>query len=764
MTSVRQCTPACTAWLLPAGTLFFSCGIYIGRSALSWHWALAMLGLALGAAVISRGRRRMTAALAAALALGILAGWHAWHPATPAPGNYAVRGTVTQQPRLREDGRVQSILADVTLDGKPAGSAYWTFYLPEGEAPPAWLKPGVQLQGEGKVYLPSGQTNPYGYDFRESLLQKGIAVGLYTEDALTVSPQGFSLWGKLAEWRYQLSLRLRETMGEEAGALASEMLLGLRDALPEADRSAFRELGMAHVLCISGYHVGVLAGILLLLLRPLPIPRGWRVCLEAAVLLSYCAFTGGNAPVLRAAGMLLWREIARLRQRQVLPLHILCITALMQLAGNPTILTSASFQLSYSAMLGLTLVYPWLKHRCSFCRPWLQKIWLSFCAVLSAQLGILLPQLYWFGELPLAAVLMNMLVMLLISGLMVLYWLTLAALPVPGLATLLGTVSAGATRLLLTAIRYLASLELATLWTRQADVLTLVGWALLLCGLSFLLPQRLERFRRPLQVSGLLLILLILLPLPRQDAFYIQFDTGDADAAVLQDGRMTVVIDTGENGNEVAGWLQARREKAEVLVLTHLHADHAGGLRAMLDAGIPVGICYLPDRAQVPVIDEEVLPLLEELAATGTELRVLHRGDVLELEGIRLTAVWPEVGRSSAGHDANDVCLVLYAEVGGVTMLLTGDLSGRYERYAAMPADVLKIAHHGSTSATSPAFLAAVSPQTLLLSNRDEEREHRMAELAGEIPLYSTARCGAVTLTFPGDGTFTVEGFLPFTE
>ena len=227
---------------------------------------------------------------------------------------------------------------------------------------------------------------------------------------------------------------------------------------------------------------------------------------------------------------------------------------------------------------------------------------------------------------------------------------------------------------------------------------------------------------------------------------------------------MTVVIDTGENGNEVVGWLQARREKAEVLVLTHLHADHAGGLRAMLDAGIPVGVCYLPDRAQVPVIDEEVLPLLEELAATGTELRVLHRGDVLELEGIRLTAVWPEAGRSSAGHDANDVCLVLYAEVGGVTMLLTGDLSGRYERYAAMPADVLKVAHHGSSSATSPAFLAAVSPQALLLSNRDEEREHRMMELAGEIPLYSTARCGAVTLTFPGDGTFTVEGFLPFTK
>ena len=111
-----------------------------------------------------------------------------------------------------------------------------------------------------------------------------------------------------------------------------------------------------------------------------------------------------------------------------------------------------------------------------------------------------------------------------------------------------------------------------------------------------------------------------------------------------------------------------------------------------------------------------------------------------------------------------DALVYRLQESGPDYLLLTGDLSGRYEQYAAMPADVLKVAHHGSSSATSPAFLTAVSPQTLLLSNRDEEREHRMAELAGEIPLYSTACCGAVTLTFPGDGTFTVEGFLPFTE
>ena len=90
-------------------------------------------------------------------------------------------------------------------------------------------------------------------------------------------------------------------------------------------------------------------------------------------------------------------------------------------------------------------------------------------------------------------------------------------------------------------------------------------------------------------------------------------------------------------------------------------------------------------------------------------------------------------------------------------MLLMGDLPGKYEHYLSLPADILKASHHGSADATSPAFLAEVDPQLILLSNKDEEREARMAELAGEIPLYSTAECGAVTVRFLGDGQFTVE-------
>ena len=122
-----------------------------------------------------------------------------------------------------------------------------------------------------------------------------------------------------------------------------------------------------------------------------------------------------------------------------------------------------------------------------------------------------------------------------------------------------------------------------------------------------------------------------------------------------------------------------------------------------------------------------------------------------------LAALWPEADRVSALHDANDVCLVLQADIAGVTMLLASDLPGVYEKYISVPADVLKVAHHGSADSTTPEFLAAVDPQILLLSNRLESRELRMAEAAGKIPLYTTEKHGGITIRFLGDGAYTVD-------
>ena len=758
---LRRFTPTASyhAWLLPLGTLGLMGGIILGRDMENMLPVCAALGFAVLAAIISRKCQRTWAVAMMAVCVGTLLGSRAYHPRMPAEDVYTVCATVADEVAKDVDDQVQTLLTDVKLNGMPALDAYWTYYLDEGESAPAWLRPGAQLTMTARVYHPSGQTNPGGFDFKEYLLQRGVKIGLYGADELVEASHGFSLRGATAALRHDLSQRLMDVMGDEAGAYASAMLLGTKDFIPSGDKDTFRRLGIAHILSVSGFHVGVLAGMLYVVLRPLPVGLKGRTGVEAAVFLAYCLLTGGNAPVIRASAMLLWREFTHIRNRQHLPLHMVCVTASLQLLFNPTLLTSASFQLTYGAMLGLLLVFPWMRKQRACRSAAGQKLWDAFCASLAAQLGILAPQLYWFGELPLLAVLLNMAVIPLAAALISLYWLTLFALPIPGLRELLGLCSAAVTRLLLCVVRWMGSWEWVSFWTRQADIFTCIGWLLLLLGLSAL-PRRIRRIRPGLIVAGLLLVLTLLIPLREDSTTYTQFDVGNADAAILQDKDMTIVIDAGDLDQTIASYLHQRRRNIDVLILTHLHIDHAGGLAAVLEEGIPVDVCYLPADAQTPVIDETALLLVQALEETGAELRYLHRGDVIDLPSGRLTALWPMVGRVAPFHDANDTCLVLHGEVAGVTMLLTGDLTGKYEHHLPMSADILKAAHHGSTSATSPEFLAAVDPQIILLSNKDERREARMAELAGNIPLYSTAECGAVTIAFRGNGEYAVMPFL----
>lgn len=492
MHSVPRSTPKHIAWLLPAGTLFFMCGILLGRIISGMLPALIALCLSVCAALLSRGWRRTLALLLMALSLGTGLGWHAYHPALPAEGVYTIQATVADEV-VQEGTHVQTVLTGVTLDGKSADDAYWTFYLKDGEAPPEWLVPGARVELTAEVYHPGGMTNPNGFNFREYLLQRGIRIGVYGADGLTQADAAFSLKGSLAALRHTLTNRLTAVMGDEGGAYAAAMLLGTKDFIPEDDLAAFRDLGIVHILSVSGFHVGVLSAWLLLLLRPLPISRRARLLAEALLLGFYCLLTGGNAPVLRAVTLLLLRELTHVCRRQVLPLHLLCAAACLQLCIHPTLLTSASFQLTYSAMLGLLLVFPWLKSRLLCRTPWGTRLWEAFAASLSAQLGLLFPLLYWFGKLPLLSILLNMAVIPLSGLLMALYWLTLALLPIPLLGEMAGTLSAWGTSAFLSAVRALAALEAGTVWTRQPGLLVFAGWCLLLFSLSTLVPRRMAR-------------------------------------------------------------------------------------------------------------------------------------------------------------------------------------------------------------------------------------------------------------------------------
>ena len=747
------------AWLLPPAAFFLAAGILLGRGMASplLPWLACIPALA--AVILLRERFRFAACMVLCLVLGSAAGQMAWHPALPPEGDYEVRGIVSDEIRRGRYGQVRTVLTGVALNGRPLSSgAYWTFYTDEDTLPEG-LYPGKEVSFRASLYYPSGASNPDGYDFREELLRRGVTVCVYGDEGLAVSaPSEFSFAGAAASLRARLAALLVERMGEESGGYTAALLLGSRSLVPSEDRAAFARLGIAHLLAVSGFHTGILVLLLSALLRLLHLPPSARLAVCGVVLLCYCALCGMSPPVLRASLLLVLVRGSKLLNRPAVGLHLLCAVMILMLLWSPVQLTGVSFQLTFGAMLGLTLITPYLDRLDPFRSKLLRKLWSSFAVVIGAELGVLLPVLSCYQKLPLLALLVNLPASLYASVLIAVDWLVLVLLPLPFLCAVPAAAAGFMTALLLRFVRSASSLPGITLWTHAPTLLTVAG-VLAFCGALCILFRPSRRTRLLCLAAGAAVTCFSLLPVPHRGTEYIQFSVGNADAAVLWDEDTVWVMDTGTDDGVLSGFLRRNRLTPDAVILTHLHSDHAGGLQSLLDDEIPVRLLYLPEGAREQQVDESILLLIDAFRDAGAEIRELSRGDILSLPSGAMEVLWPESGRVRRAQDANNYSLAVRLVLRGVTMLQAGDLSGLYETYAAVPADLLKAAHHGSASSTSDAFLSAVDPQAVLLSCRHISRHEAFSGRIGNTPVWSTAVSGALTVRFR-EGAFEIIPFL----
>jgi competence protein ComEC len=746
--------------LLPCAALLMMAGIALGFQAPTSAMPMLCVSAALvGLLLLGRRRTRAAGCLLLTFLLGAALGIRTANPTLPPEGDAQVTGVVAGEVDFRaEKGQVRVILRDVTLNGERiASGAYWTFYLKADEKIPDCLTPGARISMTAEVYHPQGQRNPHGYDFRQALRQKNILIGLYGAAKLQALPDGLSLYGLAARFNHRMAQTLRDVCGEKAGQLASAVLLGMRDEVPDEEQEQFRRLGIAHILSVSGFHVGVLVALLALLMMPVK-HRRLRMTLTLPMLLAYAFLTGGNAPAVRA--VLLWALVCwgRIRHKRVLMPHVLCASAMIQLMFAPAQLFSASFQMTYGVMAAICGITAQTAPNAQKKRGWKGKILSLLSVSAAAQFGVLLPELYWFGRVPLLGIAVNVLLVAGMNVLLLLDWVTLLLTPIPWLAALPGAATRAVSEGFLHLVNVLGRFA-PTLWTRQPDAWVVLGWLLVLIALLPFGKSRNRwqnrKKRLPMLAAGAVLMATILLPAPFSGTEYIQLDMGDADAAVLRQEKHVLVVDAGEYGGDLASYLRAEHLPVDLLVLTHLHSDHAGGVRELLDEGIPIRRCVMPSGALEADFDEEVLPLLARMEENGTVIETVCRGDILQWAEGKLTVLFPPEGFSAS--NANDGSMALLVEAEGVKLLLTGDLSARYGQYAAVSADVVKAAHHGSKNGTTQAFLDESAPTAVLVSTKRENAADYLRGIT-DADVYSTLESGAIIIRM-ADSCFTIEQF-----
>lgn len=696
-------------------------------------------------------KSRLPGFLIAALFIGMLLGGVSAHPALPGEGRFHVTGVLSADAVLRPDGKAAGYLERVRLSSDSGETAvsklYWTYYPDADE--PFLPKEGDLVSFEGRVYHPKGQENPYGFDFRMYLLQKGVPAAVSgASDARRLSHPGRGLRSVLYRLRQALAEKTNRIFGED-GALPQALLLGERESLPEETVKGFRDAGAAHVLAVSGLHVGLLAAVLMIALRRFLSPKA-RFWVLFGFLLCYCALLGFPAPVTRASILLLIASFRRVVRRAADPLSALSAAFLLILLVWPLDLFSVSFQLSFCAVLGIVILGPEVKRRLSFVAS--SSVRDSVSTTVSATAGVVLPSIQVFHRFSWVGLIINPLLCAVFGVL----------LPVYGLILVLGCISLPlgqffaqwinpVTRGVIACISFLGNLPFASVRVPSLPWYAAAAWAVL-CVLATRYVLLRGKTKAVLSLALALASAAIWHFSRCTDVQYIQFSMGQADCAMILDGAETVLIDAGEYGGDPADYLLSTARRADHLILTHLHKDHCLGVYQLLEEEIPIGEVILPEGAEEQRADESCLQLMAELRARGIPIRTFSAGDALFLSRVSLYAVWPLPGTVRPGRDANRYCLCLLCDLDGFTLFSASDLPSDYELYAARNADILKVAHHGSKSSTGDAFLSAVSPNFALITSSGNSaalpHPDTLSRLAQKhIPVCQTGLSGALTIT-----------------
>jgi competence protein ComEC len=581
--------------------------------------------------------------------------------------------------------------------------------------------------------------------------------------------------------RMHVLARLEASLPPRAFAIGSALVLGEGDVLSDDDDQTIRDAGLAHVLAVSGLHVILIVGALVLLLQwvLLRVPyvaerfeaRRIACALGAPLALVYAAFAGGAPSAWRAAVTAAIGFCVAASGRRPDAIGVAAIAVLLLGGVDPREALRPGFLLSVLATAAImALPRPAEGARGAV----LHALRIALATTLATAPLVL----YCFGQLPLAGLVAN--VVLVPFGSCALLPLAcvhaaLAALDLPcALTAKLFVVSCDA---------FMSGSALFASAGPQAVVPPLdVAQAVVLAAGVFALawPGRL-RGRIAVGCASCALIAALELPLrareqPRGVVRASFLDVGQGDAALidLPDGRLMLIDAGGNPGGGIdpgaavlVPLLRARRRShVDVAVLTHPHPDHYGGLDAIARA-LPLRALWDTGQAQaeraLEPASDEAARLIERLRERGTRVlwpnalcdRPLRAGEA----SVSVLAPCPAF---DAGHDANDNSLVLRIEHGAHSMLFMGDAEAHeeralIERYGArLRSDLLKVGHHGSRTSTSAELLAVVRPRVAIISaGRGNRFGHPHDEVLGRLRastphVLSLAQAGGTIVTSDG--------------
>lgn len=604
------------------------------------------------------------------------------------------------------------------------------------------MKVGEKIKVRGDLEMPRGRSNPMSFNYRLYLKTLKIDYIIntradniaFTETTILNNTYGKFI-GKIQDLKDTFAKKLSRFMSKESCELLEGIMFGEKSNISETEYENFQKNGVAHVLTVSGLHIGIIYAFLIFLLGK----KNFKLKATAIVafLIIYATLANFNIPVMRAVIIIMIHLVSILLKRTFDFLSAVSLSGIILLIFNPMLIFSASFILSYLAVMVIGFGLPWVR---VFAKG--SKVKEAVLFILLIQVGMAPVTIYLFNYFSLSAFLMNLPIIFIVEIIlpigMILFVLANISFSLP-IFTLLCFVQDFLISFMRGALAFVSQIKFLSYTVPSMPFYILI---LLYLIFFFVLSDSFKIFgsRKMYKQIGVVVGIFVVCSIGvsfnnyykqnRADITFIDVGQGDGIHVRLSNGK-NLLIDGGGNENYFGGesynvgknvlapyFLKNGVGKIDYYVATHLHTDHFKGAKELSNI-MPIKNAFFYNGYELSKSS-----IYDNSNFEKTNINFVYYPMEVKLDkDLTIKILYPSKFDSDVlPKDENEISLVFVVNFKGVKTIFTGDMGFDGERNMMSLAktldlnvDILKVGHHGSKYSTSDEFLATIKPNIAVI-------------------------------------------------
>lgn len=590
---------------------------------------------------------------------------------------------------------------------------------------------GDILLVDAGISIADKNTNPNLFSYRNYLISKGIGSQLDIKEVYkSYHSKNIFLKARNKFYKY-----IHQTFEQNLSKTASDFIISVILGENLIENTDIKDLGLVHILAVSGLHIDLLLGFILFILAKFNYKYGYGLALGLCLFYGY--LIGFPFSVIRVLIINLIGFLAFIFAMPEDKIKSLLIAGILILLRNPFALLNSGYILSFVATSAVYLIYPKIKNRIAK-KPLIES--LAFTG--SIQVGLLPFTIFYYGKINLLSIIANFLVlpiftiaMYLAFGLVIFY---------PILRFLLSPFFKVLDFLLLTIlniVKFLNSFKLFNIKFAHPSIFVAIYLFVLILLIFYMKRSNKKLLKLFYSINLFVVALSLCYDYLNPEVSFTMIDIGQGDAFLLSDRGEYYLFDVGgpkydnyDSGERILipylNSLGIRNIKA--VFISHEDGDHAGNIGSVVDN-------FNVENIMTSKLNTNSLATYNP--------KIIKKDDRINIRDGSITCVFDGV---EGEENAESVGYLI--EIRGIKILTLGDLPSDYEDSLDIKADILKVSHHGSRTSTSRDFVEKVNPQIALISagrnNRYGHPTKEVLENLDGVRIYNSQNNGMVKINF----------------